>query len=95
MKNVAFAKGTFLSRKERSFRYIVIPLSHGVTRQRRSLSLVNNAVTSPTLYKAEAEAEVYYLVSLLIDFTLSNRLDRLSFCLSIDCLSVGLSVFLY
>ena len=33
-------------------------LSHGVTRQRRSLSPVYNAVTSPTLYKAEAEAEV-------------------------------------
>ena len=32
-------------------------LSHGVTRQRRSLSPVYNAVTSPTLYKAEAEAE--------------------------------------
>ena len=30
-------------------------LSHGVTRQRRSLSPVYNAVTSPTLYKAEAE----------------------------------------
>ena len=30
-------------------------LSHGVTRQRRSLSPVCNAVTSPTLYKAEAE----------------------------------------
>ena len=30
-------------------------LSHGVTRQRRSLSPVYNAVTSPTLYKAEEE----------------------------------------
>ena len=30
-------------------------LSHGVTRQRRSLSPVYNAVPSPTLYKAEAE----------------------------------------
>ena len=32
-------------------------LSHGVTRQRRSLSPVYNAVTSPTLYKAEAEED--------------------------------------
>ena len=32
-------------------------VSFGVTRQRRSLSPVYNAVTSPTLYKAEAEAE--------------------------------------
>ena len=28
MKNVPFAKGTFLSRKERSFQYIVIPVAY-------------------------------------------------------------------
>ena len=44
-------------------------LSHGFTRQRRSLSPVYKAVTSPTQYKAEAEEEehVKYQVKIIFE----------------------------
>ena len=53
MNGTSWIQKLFVLRQSRALE----TLSHGVTRQRRSLSPVYNAVTSPTLYKAEAEAE--------------------------------------